>query len=75
MVVNLKDPYGVKKVTTDTGMKLLVDAKKLAEAADRLGVNAHDVLSIGGYRNAKGEYVPDYENVRIEKRNVAPEEA
>lgn len=69
MVVNLKDPNGTKTLTTETGMKLKIDVKKMAKAADRLGATQHDVLSIDGYRNAKGEFVPDYDSVRIESRN------
>lgn len=46
-----------------------IDMRKFKEAADRLGADKHDVLSIGGYRNAKGELVPDYDSVRIERRD------
>lgn len=69
LVVNLKDPNGMKTLTTETGEKLKIDAKKMAAAADKLGADKYDVLSIGGYRNAKGEFVPDYDSVRIESRN------
>jgi hypothetical protein len=51
---------------TVNGIEL--DMIKVAEAAERLGAQKQDVLSIGGYRNAKGELIPDYDTIRIEKR-------
>jgi hypothetical protein len=51
---------------TVNGIEL--DMIKVAQAAERLGAQKQDVLSIGGYRNAKGELIPDYDTIRIEKR-------
>ena len=63
-IVNLKQPQQTQRIN---GM--LVDMHKLKAAADKLGAVKGDVLSIGGYRNARGELVPDYDTVRIENRN------
>lgn len=68
--MNLKVPAVVSsKIRTDTGALLEVDPAKMAAAAERIGADKYDVLSIGGYRDAKGEFVADYDSVRIEKRN------
>jgi hypothetical protein len=66
-VANLVSPVAV---TTINGMT--IDMHQFAAAADKLGAGKLDVLSIGGYRNARGELVPDYDTVRIERR--APED-
>lgn len=63
-LVNLTEPKGTKTIN---GLKL--DMLKFAAVIEKLGgVDAGDVISIGGYRNAKGEIVPDYDTVKIEKR-------
>lgn len=62
-LVNLTNPCQTQRINGMT-----VDMHKLAEAADKLGAQASDVLSIGGYRNARGQLVPDYDSVRIERR-------
>lgn len=71
VVMNLKEPdKAAKNIRTNNAeVKLVVDPKKMAEAAERLGADKFDVLSIGGFRNSKGEFVPDYSSVRIESRN------
>jgi hypothetical protein len=63
LVANLISPVAV---TTINGMT--IDMHQFAAAADKLGAGKLDVLSISGYRNAKGELVPDYSTVRIERR-------
>jgi hypothetical protein len=69
LVVNLTQPT-LQTIKLDVGDgHMTVDVQKLKDAADELGANKYDVLSIGGYRNAKGEFVPDYDTVRIEKRH------
>lgn len=60
-VVNLKTPAESMVVNGMT-----IDMRRFAEAANELGAEPHDVLSIGGYINAKGERVPDYTSIRIE---------
>jgi hypothetical protein len=64
-ITNLATPQGY---TTLCGMK--IDKVKLAEVCDRLGVDKYDVISIAGYRNAKGELVPDYDSVKVERKHV-----
>lgn len=67
-VVNLTQPtLETIKVAVGDG-HMIVDVQKLKTAADELGAGKYDILSIGGYRNAKGEFVADYDTVRIEKR-------
>lgn len=61
--VNLVTPLGEKTIN---GM--VVNLKLLAQAADKLGAGKYEMLSISGYRNARGELVPDYDSVRIEKK-------
>lgn len=46
-----------------------LDMRRVAEVAERLGVDKLDVLSIGAYRNARGEWVADYDSAKIEKRH------
>ena len=60
-LVNLTTP--VEELSIN-GMK--VDMHRFAQAANALGAQADDVLSISGYRNARGELVPDYDSIRIE---------
>lgn len=66
-IVNLVQPL---ETLTINGMQ--VDMRRFAEAAHQLGANKHDVLSIGGYRNAKGQLVPDYSTIRIEHKADQP---
>jgi hypothetical protein len=63
LVANLVSPVAV---ATINGMT--IDMHQFAAAAEKLGAEKSDVLSIGGYRNAKGQLVPDYSTVRIERR-------
>lgn len=63
-------PSPILYINMGNGKRMLVDGKKLATAAEALGANAYDTLSIGGWRNAAGEFVPDYDSVRIERRHV-----
>lgn len=65
-LANLVAPQGNITVQTTQG-PMQVDMHKFAVAADKLGAGKYDVLGISGYRNAKGELVPDYNSVRIEK--------
>lgn len=65
-LANLVSPIGHVTVQTTQG-PMQVDMHKFAVAADKLGAGKYDVLGISGYRNAKGELVPDYDSVRIEK--------
>lgn len=58
----------VKPLDTQVINGMTIDMHRFAAAAEKLGADKLDVLSIGGYRNAKGEFVPDYDSVRIEKR-------
>jgi hypothetical protein len=62
-IANLKDPVSQQKIG---GM--VIDMKRFAEIAEALGAEKGDVLSIGGYRDSRGELIPDYDTVRIEKR-------
>jgi hypothetical protein len=62
-IANLVEPL---PQMTINGIPL--DMQKVAEAANRLGAEKGDVLSVGGYRNARGTWVPDYDSARIEKR-------
>jgi len=62
-IANLVDPL---KQQTIAGM--VIDMVRFAEAAEALGAEKGDVLSIGGYRNSRGELIPDYDSIRIEKR-------
>ena len=64
-LVNLVEP--VSHLTVN-GMDL--DMTKMAQAAERLGAGKQDVLSVGGFRNSKGVFVPDYDTARIEKRGI-----
>jgi len=64
-VVNLVTPV---KIQVINGMA--IDMVRFAEVAEQLGANAYDTLSIQGYVNAKGELVPVYESIRIEKRST-----
>jgi len=68
-VANLKNPSGTV-VLTINGRDMTIDKVQLAAAADRLGADRYDVLSIGGYCNSRGEWEPDYGSVRIERRNL-----
>lgn len=58
--VNLAKPVGTREIN---GM--IVDLTLLAEAADRIGADKYTMLTISGYRNARGELVPDYDSVKI----------
>jgi hypothetical protein len=51
---------------TVNGMRL--DMARFTEAANQLGADVDDVLTIDGYRDAKNRWVPDYNTVRIAKR-------
>jgi hypothetical protein len=51
-----------------------LDMNRVAEVAEHFDMQKGDVLSIGGYRNAKGEWVPDYTSARIEHRAEQEEE-
>jgi hypothetical protein len=62
--VNLTTPAVTLKIN---GM--IIDMHKFAEAADALGADAWDILTIDGYRDDKGELIPDYDSVRIAKRH------
>lgn len=64
-IANLANPVGE---TTISGMK--IDLVRFAKAANKLGADKHDVLSIRGYVNAKGEKVPDYDSIKIEKKDT-----
>lgn len=65
-VANLKDPMAKPvKVMTSAG-PMLVDMRKVKEIADAMGLERHDVFSIPGYRNARGELVPMYDSIRFE---------
>jgi hypothetical protein len=69
-VVNLKDPLSALWLHTPSG-PVKVDMQKFAEAAKTLGlgeIRKGDRLSIGAFRNAKGEWVPDYSSIRIERK-------
>jgi len=62
-VANFVEP---QQILTVNGMA--VDMARFIEASERLGVGKGDVVSIGGHRNAKNQWVPDYDTVRIERR-------
>jgi hypothetical protein len=65
-VANLKDPsVNPVEIMTSAG-KMLVDMRKVKEIADARGIDKHDVFSIPGYRNARGELVPMYDEIRFE---------
>jgi hypothetical protein len=66
-IVNLVQPL---ETLTINGMQ--VDMHRFAEAAKLLGADKRDVLSISGYRNAKGQLVPDYSTIRIERKADQP---
>jgi hypothetical protein len=68
-IANLTDPQ--QGIYTINGMAL--DMVKMAEAAQRLGVQKGDVMSVGAYRNGKGILTPDYDTARIERRVGEPE--
>ena len=63
-IVDLVRPLGEKTIN---GM--VVNMQLLAQAADRIGAGKHEMLTFTGYRNARGELVPDYDSVRIERRS------
>lgn len=68
-VVNLKQPLPHVTLHTEKG-PLSVDMNEFKAAAERLGlggIQKGDVLSINSHRNAKGQLVPDYETIRIER--------
>jgi hypothetical protein len=62
-IVNLVDP--LPKVNVN-GMD--VDMARFAQAAEHLGAGKGDVLTIDGHRNAKGQWVANYDSIRIERR-------
>lgn len=69
LVVNLTQP-SMKTIKLDVGDGYMtVDVQKLKTAADELGAGKFDILSIGGYRNSRGEFIPDYDSIRIEKKD------
>ncbi len=57
----------VKPVAVATINGMTIDMHQFAAAAEKLGAEKLDVLSIAGYRNAKGQLVPDYSTIRIER--------
>lgn len=65
-LANLVAPMGNITVQTTQG-PMQVDMHKFAVAADKLGAGKYDVLGISGFRNSRGELIPDYDSVRIEK--------
>lgn len=67
-VINLSAPTLETIKLEVEGGHMIVDVGKLKTAADELGAGKYDVLSIGGYRNARGEFVADYSSVRIEPK-------
>ncbi len=66
-VANLKTPYGSATLTVG-GREVTIDMAAFAAAAEKLGADRYDVLSIGGYFNSRDEWVPDYATVRIDRR-------
>jgi hypothetical protein len=66
-IANLKEPSANPvKVMTSAG-SMLVDMRKVKQIADKMGIDKHDVFSIPGYRNARGELVPIYDSIRFER--------
>jgi len=65
--VNLVDPVAELTLMTDKG-PMKVNMKRVAEVAKKLGVDKFDLLSIPGHRNARGELVPDYDLIRLERK-------
>lgn len=68
-IVNLKEPEQLVTMYTAKG-PMKVNMIEFAEAAKHLGlgdIQKGDVLSIGAYRNGKGEWAPDYSLIQIER--------
>ena len=65
-VANLKDPAIKPVEVMTTAGPMLVDMRKVKAIADAMGIDRHDVFSIPGYRNARGELVPMYDAIRFE---------
>jgi hypothetical protein len=69
IVYNPKDPPKSITFTVNAkGDKMTVDGKLLNLAAEKIGAQAGDVLSIGGFRDDRGGYKPLYSTVQIERR-------
>lgn len=68
-IVNLKDPVSQLILHTPSG-PVKVDMQRFADAARTRGldhIQKGDVLGINAIRNAKGEWIPDYSSIRIER--------
>lgn len=68
-LVNLKDPLPVLTLHTPSG-PVKVNMQRFADAAKQLGlgdIRKGDRLSIGAIRNAKNQWVPDYDSIRLER--------
>jgi hypothetical protein len=69
-IVDMTDPLPSVTLHTSTGESIPVDMQEFVAAAKRLGlgdIQKGDVASIVGYRNAKGQWSPDYQSIRIER--------
>lgn len=64
-IVNLKDPLPQLFLMTEKG-KVEVDMQEVAKRVP--DAVCGDIISIGAYKNAKGEWVPDYDTVQIEEK-------
>lgn len=68
-IANFKDPLPQLAFHTVKGEPIIVDMQLLTKAAERLGgINKGDVVSLGSHRNAKGQFVVDYDSLRIERQ-------
>lgn len=70
-VADLVHPVPAPVVVMTEAGPMSIDMELFAEAAEKLGADKYDVMSIGAYQNAKGELVPDYDSVHIERRGGA----
>lgn len=70
-VANFKDPLASYSVMTNAG-PLKLDMR---EVAKRVGgeLKKGDVISVGAYRNGKGELVPMYDSIEIEREATEDE--
>lgn len=68
-VANLTEPRDKVPVITPQG-PMFVDMQQVSVWLSEHGIELGkgDVFSISGYRNARGELVPNYDSITVEKR-------
>lgn len=71
-VANFKEPIASTSFMTAAG-PMKVDMRVIAQRIGR-ELDKGDIISIRGFRNAKGELTPDYDSLQIERKATQSDE-